>query len=121
MATYVRFGAGFNITTNSSIDKRFVLSKAEMKAANPNGLPEVYFALCTDDKKMYVYDKNSEADDVTGKYHPLEEYLDFTTEKAEEQLNEVLSNSETITDIQDSIDALTEEIEEIKMDGGEIE
>ena len=139
MANYVRFGSGFNITTNSAIDKRFVLSKAEMLTAEDvYNLPTVYFALCTTDRKMYIYDANSTPNSETGRYHLLEEYLDFgSSEKSVEIINDAIENSEAVSDINiilngdpdipediglvDKVQLLEDTIEELAINGGLIE
>lgn len=59
---------GFDVHGPVSIDKRMTMSKAEMKAINPNIMPPVYFTLCTDDKLLYIYDQDNMDDSVTGKF-----------------------------------------------------
>ena len=63
--------AGFNIGSSDPVDNRIVLTKEEMKlrgsgAAYP--MPDVYFAICKEDGKMYVYNKKNEDDIELGKF-----------------------------------------------------
>lgn len=60
---------GFELLTREAVDKRLVLSKAEMLSVNDNQMPNTYFAVCKDDKKLYVYSKDStEISTETGKF-----------------------------------------------------
>lgn len=62
----------FERTGPFPIDDKFVLSKAEMLAVSDTVMPEKYFAVCTDDGKLYVYDKNATASAETGKFSVVE-------------------------------------------------
>lgn len=59
---------GFELLTREAVDNRLVLSKAEMLSVNDNQMPDTYFAVCTDDKKLYVYNKDSNPSEETGKF-----------------------------------------------------
>lgn len=50
------------------VDTRLVLSKKGMREANDNYLPDIYFALCKDDGHFYLYNKNNEVNEETGKF-----------------------------------------------------
>ena len=57
---YTRFRNGLDITTAAAVDKRIYLTKAEMLTAEDNfNLPDVYFAVCPDDGKLYLYNVNN--------------------------------------------------------------
>lgn len=58
------------------VDTRLILTKKEMREANDNYLPDTYFALCKDDGHFYVYNKNSEPNEVTGKFTLITEIVD---------------------------------------------
>lgn len=64
----VSLGTSFLRTSAEPIDNSQVLSKAEMIAMNDDLMPEKYFAVCTDDGKMYVYDKFATPNANTGKF-----------------------------------------------------
>ena len=55
---------GFKLLSSEPIDARIVLTKEEMKNINPNIMPNVYFALCKDDGKLYLYNKNNSFNDI---------------------------------------------------------
>lgn len=50
---------GFELKTREAIDNRLVLSKVEMLNINDNQMPDKYFAVCTDDGYLYIYNKDS--------------------------------------------------------------
>lgn len=64
--------AGFQIGSSDPIDARFVLTKEEMLNANDNVYPDVYFATCKDDGKVYIYNKENESNSFTGKFRIFE-------------------------------------------------
>lgn len=51
---------GFRVGNASKIDDRLVLSKEEMRLISDIRMPNKYFALCSDDQKLYVYDVSNE-------------------------------------------------------------
>lgn len=53
---------------SAPIDTRLVLSKKEMLDVNDTYQPDVYFALCKDEGHFYLYNKNSEPNEETGKF-----------------------------------------------------
>lgn len=59
---------GFELLTRDAIDNRLVLSKAQMLSVNDDQMPSTYFAVCTDDKKLYIYNKDSNISPITGKF-----------------------------------------------------
>ena len=54
------------------IDEDLVKSKAEMLIVDDNTMPDAYFCVCTDDGKLYLYDKSNTFDSETGKYRVFE-------------------------------------------------
>lgn len=60
------------------VDTRLVLTKKEMLEANDNYLPDTYFALCKDEGHFYLYNKNSEPNEETGKFTLISDYVETT-------------------------------------------
>jgi hypothetical protein len=60
------------------VDTRLVLTKKEMREANDNYLPDTYFALCKDEGHFYLYNKNSEPNEITGKFTLISDYVETT-------------------------------------------
>ena len=68
----INFGAGFNIAKAEAVDSKMYLTKAQMLVQNDNIMPDVYFAVCPDDGKFYLYNKANLVDPTTGKFRVLE-------------------------------------------------
>lgn len=64
----IKMPSGFVITTQEPIDNRLVMSKAQMRSVADERMPQHYFSLCSDDNRIYVYDKNNTPSVETGKF-----------------------------------------------------
>jgi hypothetical protein len=72
MAKYTAVSGGFDIGSDSYVDKRLLLTKEEMKAAYDEWfMPERYIAYCLDDQQWYEYNENNEEDPETGFYRAI--------------------------------------------------
>ena len=69
-------GKPFLYQMAAPVDTRLVLTKKEMREANDNYLPDTYFALCKDEGHFYLYNKNSEPNEVTGKFTLITEVVE---------------------------------------------
>jgi len=111
---YTRFLNGFTITSSAAVDRRIYLSKAEMLTAEDSyNLPAVYFCICTDDGKFYLYNENNTPNATTGKYRILDESITFTSEVAKAQLNEAIKNSVEIGNIKTEVAAIEQNLETV--------
>ena len=74
---------GFKVSSSEPIDARILLTKEEMKNINQNIMPNIYFALCKDDGKLYLYNKNYSFNDITGYFSLYESqvYADSITQE----------------------------------------
>lgn len=68
MANGINLGFAFNRTSPAPIDTSMVMTKAEMRAVDDSVMPDYYFAICKEDKSIYLYDKSATASTETGKY-----------------------------------------------------
>lgn len=59
---------GFKVGAAEAVDARLILSKAEMKNTKDSLMPSFYFAVCSDDGKLYIYSKSNEVNEDTGKF-----------------------------------------------------
>lgn len=84
----IKLSQGFQITSKQPIDTRVTLTKVEMAAMNDSLMPDVYFAICKDDSKLYAYTKTNEADPVTGKFRVASGDI-AADDDVEDMLNEV--------------------------------
>lgn len=76
---YQEFRNGFKVQTGSAIDKRLLLSKAEMLTVEEDyTMPDEYFAVCKDDGKVYLYKASNTVDAETGKFRVIDDTLDKT-------------------------------------------
>lgn len=50
------------------IDPRILLSKNQMLNVSDTDQPDIYFAICKDDNKLYIYNKNNDFSEETGKF-----------------------------------------------------
>lgn len=110
---YTNFKNGFNVQTASAIDQRILLTKAEMLRESSDEtslfmLPDAYFAICSDDGNLYLYNVDNVPNSVTGKFKIIDEAISFASDEAKAQLNNAIKNTLTIQEIQENIDELEE-------------
>lgn len=62
---------GFDYTgTDNNFGRDVYETLALMKAVKAAKMPQMAFALCREDGKLYIYNKANEADDTLGKWRP---------------------------------------------------
>lgn len=66
--------AGFKVGSKEPIDSRMVLSTSAMKEVNPKQMPDNYFAINSDDGRMYIYNSDNPDDEQTGKFKKMVNY-----------------------------------------------
>ena len=98
----VQLPVGFKIGNTDPIDSRIVLSKEQMLSQNDNVMPSKYFTICSDDGKIYLYDKNNEISEETGKFRLA--FIDLSEDVNELKLQVQNLNNE-ITKKQDLLTA----------------
>lgn len=76
------------LNAKQPIDTRLLLTKAKMLAMSDDNMPSKYFAMCMDDGKLYLYDKNNEVDPETGKFRLQD--IEITPSKLAGELPEAL-------------------------------
>lgn len=122
---YTRFRNGLDITTAAAVDKRIYLTKAEMLTAEDNfNLPDVYFAVCPDDGKLYLYNINNVASAETGKFKRIESTINFekpSTEESKANFNEAIVESAAVTETKTEIEELKATVDNLVLDGGEVQ
>lgn len=64
----INVSTGFHIGSPVAIDDRLVLSKENMRTIEDGLMPDIYFALCRDDNKIYVYKRTNTIDSKTGRF-----------------------------------------------------
>lgn len=68
----IKLPQGLEITSKQPVDTRLVLSKERMRSINDGVMPSNYFTICSDDGKLYLYNKNNPVDESTGKFRVLQ-------------------------------------------------
>ena len=64
----LKVGQAFQRVSANPIDESFVLTKSQMLSVNDSLMPSVYFTVCEDDKKFYIYKKDATPNAETGKF-----------------------------------------------------
>ena len=82
---------GLKVSSSEPIDTRILLTKEEMKNINQNIMPDIYFALCKDDGKLYLYNKNNSFNDITG-YFSLYESQAYVDSITQEDIDLIIAN-----------------------------
>lgn len=103
---YTDFQNGFNVQTRSAIDKRIYLTKAEMLNAEKQFplLPKKYFAVCSENGRLYLYNADNTATEETGKYLPVEATLAYDTEAGKIAFLKALSENAHLDNLSGTID-----------------
>ena len=122
---YTRFRNGLDITTTAAVDKRIYLTKAEMLTAEDTfNLPDVYFAVCPEDGKLYLYNVNNVASAETGKFKQIESTINFekpSTEESKANFNEAIVESAAVTETKTEVEELKATVDNLVLDGGEVQ
>lgn len=112
----INVNTGFAAGSKDAIDARIVLTKEQMLNINENTQPDVYIAACLDDGQLYVYNKDNDIDEETGKFRVVEggggdlsNYISYTSE-AFETLSTHTYEIDEYT--QDEVDAMFSETAE---------
>lgn len=64
----IQLATGFSIGSKDLIYDKFVLTKQQMIDIDENTYPDNFFALCSEDSKLYTYDINNTPSLETGKF-----------------------------------------------------
>ena len=117
MAT--KLSDGFEILARAAVDSRLILTKEQMRSMSKSNMPSIYLCICSDDKKLYIFDGSiakADIDPDTGRFRPIENYLNFSS--SEESQNSI---NATITTAISESPGVQEAIKgAIAVNGGEI-
>ena len=120
---------GFSIGSKDLIYDKFVLTKEEMLNIHENTYPDQFFALCSDDDKMYSFNINNAPNAETGKFKVMsggstsidDDNISSTTvyssEKIDTDFQKITDDNLTTTDktTTGAINELVTRIDEIKI------
>ena len=120
---------GFSIGSKDLVYDKFVLTKEEMLNIHENTYPDQFFALCSDDDKMYSFNINNTPNAETGKFKVMsggstaidDDNISSTTvyssEKIDTDFQKITDDNLTTTDktTTGAINELATRIDEIKI------
>ena len=120
---------GFSIGSKDLVYDKFVLTKEEMLNIHENTYPDQFFALCSDDDKMYSFNINNTPNAETGKFKVMsggstaidDDDVSSTTvyssEKIDTDFQKITDDNLTTTDktTTGAINELATRIDEIKI------
>ena len=102
----INFPSGFIITSKDPIDSRLILTKNQMKNINFQRMPDLYFCLCSDDNRLYIFDSSipEEAEDpITGCFRPIENFFKYDSTEAKEKFEDAIKASAEISSIKNTL------------------
>lgn len=95
----------FKLNAQAPIETRFVLTKQQMLEMLDTSEPDIYFAVCKDDRRFYIYDKTFSSIE-TGKFRPLDNFLLFDSAEAKQHFNDALTNAASFISLADKVDKI---------------
>ena len=115
----IKLSDGLEILASAAVDSRLILTKEQMRSMSRSNMPSIYLCICSDDKKLYIFDSSiakADIDPDTGRFRPIENYLNFSS--SEESQNSI---NATITTAISESPSVQEAIKgAIAVNGGEI-
>ena len=115
----IKLSDGLEILASAAVDSRLILTKEQMRSMSKSNMPSIYLCICSDDKKLYIFDSSiakADIDPDTGRFRPVENYLNFSS--SEESQNSI---NATITTAISESPSVQEAIKgAIVVNGGEI-
>ena len=117
MAT--KLSDGFEILARAAVDSRLILTKEQMRSMSKSNMPSIYLCICSDDKKLYIFDSSiakADVDPEIGRFRPIENYLNFSSsEEAQNSIDATITTAISASPIvQEAIKGV------ITVNGGEI-
>ena len=86
----IKLSDGLEILASAAVDSRLILTKEQMRSMSKSNMPSIYLCICSDDKKLYIFDSSivkADIDPETGRFRPIENYLNFSS--SEEAQNSI--------------------------------
>lgn len=68
----IKINTSFSVGAPVSIDERLVMTWDRMLNVDDNVMPEVYLTVCSDDGRLYIYNKHNAVHETTGKFRVME-------------------------------------------------
>lgn len=103
----IKLVQGFDVCSPLPIDGRILLTRKEMNEIDDNIMPNRYFAICKDDGKIYLYDKNNVISPY-GRFRMADDDINERITEEVETLNEEITES-----VNDLNSRITEEVDSL--------
>ena len=91
----IKLSDGLEILAGAAVDSRLILTKAQMRSMSKSNMPSIYLCICSDDKKLYIFDSSiakADIDPETGRFRPIENYLNFSSsEEAQSSIDATIT------------------------------
>lgn len=115
----IKLSDGLEILARAAVDSRLILTKEQMRSMSKANMPSIYLCICSDDKKLYIFDGSitkADIDPEIGRFRPIENYLNFSS--SEEAQNSIDATITTAISGSPSVQEAIKDI--IAVNGGEI-
>ena len=115
----IKLSDGLEILAGAAVDSRLILTKEQMRSMSKSNMPSIYLCICSDNKKLYIFDGSiakADVDQETGRFRPIENYLNFSS--SEESQNSINATITTAISESPSVQEAIKDI--IAVNGGEI-
>ena len=118
----IKLNASFDVMSPVPLDSRTVLTKAEMLSIDDTCMPPIYYAVCSEDGTMYIYNKSNDVDAETGKFRPIStggsgggtgEPVDMSNIYSKTEVDELIkTNTDSITKLDERVQSVESAISE---------
>ena len=115
----IKLSDGLEILAGAAVDSRLILTKEQMRSMSKSNMPSIYLCICSDDKKLYIFDGSitkADVDPEIGRFRPIENYLNFSS--SEEAQNSIDATITTAISCSPSVQEAIKGV--ITVNGGEI-
>ena len=115
----IKLSDGLEILAGAAVDSRLILTKEQMRSMSKSNMPSIYLCICSDDKKLYIFDGSiakADIDPEIGRFRPIENYLNFSS--SEEAQNSIDATITTAISGSPSVQEAIKGV--ITVNGGEI-
>ena len=93
----IKLSDGLEILARAAVDSRLILTKAQMRSMSKSNMPSIYLCICSDDKKLYIFDGSiakADIDPEIGRFRPIENYLNFSSsEEAQNSIDATITTA----------------------------
>ena len=70
----IKLSDGLEILAGAAVDSRLILTKEQMRSMAKSNMPSIYLCICSEDKKLYIFDGSiakADVDPEIGRFRPI--------------------------------------------------